>query len=351
MSVSFAELSNETKSPTATPPGLLRWFPPFRAADGPARGLLTDVTGWVIVDWSSVTVNGASSALNGLYARALLDLADLADAVDDAGTARWARGLHDGLAAAFEAFWDPTRELYVDSVTGDGRRAPTSQHAQAVAIEGRLAPRERWARLLDVMLDDDRLVHATWSRASGDARRAGPGESGVAGPYLVTGPPPPWWDVERQVVRAQPFFRYVVHDAVVAAGRADLLPGLCREWAALLVRSDTSWSETWYGGTVSHGWSSTPTRDLTTSVLGIRPEEPGFGVARVAPRPGPLRTVRGTAPTPAGTLSVEVDDDRAVVDSPVPVVLDLGDRGPDGTPRRLPAGRHEVARVPRGAIR
>src|SRR5690606_2480093 len=118
----------------------------------------------------------------------------------------------------------------------------------------------------------------------------GPAEPGaeapVGGAYLRDGHPEPWWDVGRQVVRAQPFFRYVVHDALVAAGRADLLPGLLRDWTAALARCDSSLTETWFGGTVSHGWSATPTRDLVQRVLGVTPAEPGFAVASVQPALG-----------------------------------------------------------------
>ena len=46
---------------------LLRWFEPFQGEDG----LLANVTGWVLIDWSAVSVTGASAALNALWARAL----------------------------------------------------------------------------------------------------------------------------------------------------------------------------------------------------------------------------------------------------------------------------------------
>ncbi len=108
-----------------------------------------------------------------------------------------------------------------------------SQHAQAAPLVARLVPPERVARLVEVMTDEKRLVHATWSVASGDARDPKPGESGVGGVYLFAGPPPPWWDVESQIVRAQPFFRYVVHDALAAAGRADLIASQCLDWKDL----------------------------------------------------------------------------------------------------------------------
>jgi hypothetical protein len=318
----------------------LRWFEPFR--DG--SGLLADVTGWVILDWSAVHTAGASSVLNALWARGLRDFAEMAEWLGDAGRAAWARARHAELAAAFELFFDPARELYVDHAVDGSRGRPASQHAQAGPLAAGLVPKARVARVLEAMLDRARLVHATWSVPGGDARHApGGGRATVGGPYLLTGPPAPWWDVERELVAAQPFFRYVVHDAVAEAGRADLIPELCRDWEVLLARCPTSWSETWFGGTVSHGWSSTPTRDLSTHVLGVTPLEPGFARARVAPRLSGLAFVRGAVPTPQGLLAVEASPERVVVDSPVPFVLELG-RGPAS---KHSPGRHKLPGVAR----
>jgi hypothetical protein len=142
------------------------------------------------------------------------------------------------------------------------------------------------------------------------------------------------------MVRAQPYYRYVVHDALCEAGREDLIPSLCLDWLALLSRCNTSVSETWYGGTTSHAWSATPTRDLSTRTLGVTPAEPGFGVARVAPRLGPLAWARGAVPTPAGLLRVDASAGQVELESPIPVALDLG----NGDVRRLSAGVHRIAR-------
>ena len=314
--------------------GVLRWFEPFAAE----HGLLSDVTGWVIIDWSSVSVDGESSVLNALWARGLLDFAELAEWLGDAGRARWARALHARLRAAFERFWDPRRRLYVDHVVAGELRPEASQHAQAAPLAAALVPARRVARVVEAMIDRSRLVHATWSRAAGDARFPGSGERGVAGPYLVLGPPKPWWDVHRQLVAAQPFFRYVVHDALAAAGRADLVADQCRDWEALFARCETSWSETWYAGTVSHGWGSTPTRDLLVRTLGLEPAEPGFAVARVAPRLGALAWARGAVPTPSGLLAVSVDPEGTEVESPVSFVFDPG----GARPSRHPQGRHRL---------
>ncbi len=292
--------------------GVLRWFEPYLDDDD----CLTDVIGWVIIDWTWIPNDGVCAALNGLWGRALLEFAEMASWLGDEGRAAWARGRHERLAAGFERLWDPERERYSDSWIDGGRREQASQHAQAAAIVGGLAPASRHARLVEVLTDEDALVHATFSKPDGPAP---PGsEVPVGGLHLAGGWPQPWWDVGREVVRAQPFFRYVVHDALVAAGRADLIAAQCRDWAALLEREAGSWSETWFGGTVSHGWSSTPTRDLSVHVLGVTPATPGFGEARIEPVLGDLAWARGSVPTPAGPITVDVTPERLVVDSPVP---------------------------------
>ena len=120
------------------------------------------------------------------------------------------------------------------------------------AVVGGLAPAARWPRLVEVITDEENLVHANFSEAEREAPPDAGWEVEVGG-YLREGHPPPWWDVERQVVRAQPFFRYVVHDALVTAGRADLVSRQLLDWGWALDRCPTSLTETWYGGTISHG--------------------------------------------------------------------------------------------------
>jgi len=291
---------------------MLRWFEPYIDADG----CLVDVIGWVIIDWAWVPNDGVCAALNGLWGRALLEFAEMAEWLGDSGRAAWARAHHERLVAGFERLWDPERQRYSDSFIDGGRREQASQHAQSAALVGGLVPTDRVVRVVEVLTDETALVHATFCRREGPAL---PGsETPVGGLQFPDGWPEPWWDVGSEVVRAQPFFRYVVHDALVSAGRADLIPAQCRDWEVLLERSPESWSETWFGGTVSHGWSSTPTRDLSTRVLGVTPAAPGFGEALVAPALGDLDWARGAVPTPAGLLAVDVSQERLVVDSPIP---------------------------------
>jgi hypothetical protein len=308
--------------------GVLRWFDPFLDEHGCA----TDVFGWVLIDWAAVHVAGVSGALNGLIARSLIEFAQMASWLGDAGRAAWARGRHDAMKRGFERLWDEQRGLYVDSLEQSQRRPMASQHTQAAAIAGGLVPDVRVAGVAAVMIDEERLVHATFDTPDGPA---GPNSEIAIGVYLARrNLPEPWWDVERQIVRAQPFFRYVVHDALAAAGRADDIPLQLLDWERwAMQRCSTSWTECWQGGTISHGWSSTPTRDLVQRVLGITPAEPGFAVASIEPALGYLEWASGAAPTPAGLITVDVTKDALTVNSPLPFLHDG---------KRYGAGRHQI---------
>lgn len=310
--------------------GVLRWFDPFLDGDGCA----VDVFGWVLIDWSSVYTQGVCGALNGLLARSLLEFAEMASWLGDEGRARWARRRHDAMKRGFERLWDGRRGRYVDSYVAGEPLPMVSQHTQAAAIVGGLVPQGRLARIVEAMTDEQHLVHAIFDKDDGPAA---PNSEIAIGAYTRRGQvPPPWWDVERQVVRAQPFFRYVVHDALAAAGRGDLIAQQLLDWDRwAMKRCSTSWTECWAGGTVSHGWSSTPTRDLVQRVLGIMPAEAGFAAASIDPHLGYLEWARGAAPSPAGLISVDVRAGSISVDSPVPFVCDGW---------RYGAGSHDIVR-------
>ncbi|MFI6818597.1 alpha-L-rhamnosidase C-terminal domain-containing protein [Nonomuraea sp. NPDC050328] len=285
----------------ATVEGVLRWFVPFRGGDG----LLHDVTGWVLIDWSPVQVTGASAALNALWARALADFAEMAAWLGDLGRAHWARDLHAGVAAGFEAFWDAGRGAYLDTL--DIRSV--SEHVAATAVCAGLVPGHRRAEVLRLLLDRAAL----FTRSPMGAR--GTDQDGPVSSEPVSTRALPDWDVERLVVGAQPFYRYVVHDALALLGAADRIAELCLDWAPM---RHGAFRECWEGGSFCHGWSATPTRDLVTYVLGLTPAEPGYTKVRVAPRLGPLTWARGAVPTPHGLVTVEVRDGDLTVDSPVP---------------------------------
>lgn len=290
----------------------IRWFEPYRNADG----LLDGISGWTLVDWASVYSSGCSSALNALWARALEDLADLSAWLGNEGTAAWARGRYAEVAGAFDAFWDDGRDRYVDHLVDGEQQVVAAQHGGAAALAAGLVPADRLDRMIARLTDRSRLLRHSWVMDTATVEKANAGQA-----YLAFGYPEPDWDVDEQMVACEPFFRYVLHDGLARAGRADLLVDQCRDWQVFVDAGETSWPENWNGGTRCHGWSSTPTRDLIVHVLGITPAEPGFASVRVAPALGGLEWAKATVPSPHGPITVEARTDGTVeVDSPVPVV-------------------------------
>jgi hypothetical protein len=260
----------------------LAWFEPHLDQ----HGLLNDVPGWVFIDWADLDRRGQCTALNALYHAALQHAAVLAGLAGAPALARHYRAIAHAVRDALDArLWDEGRGVYVDACVEGVQSRRVSQQANAACIAVGLAPRARWPRILAYVLDESRL-------------RATSTELGEIGPAD--------FDEEHDVVLAQPFFMHFMHRALVAAGRhRDLLDNLRRRWGAMLEAGSSTLWEHWHGeASQCHAWSATPTFDLSTEVLGVRPVAPGFIRFAVEPHPAGLDWARGTFPSPAGVITV-----------------------------------------------
>ena len=273
-------------------------FERHRGADGLLR-----VPGIVFVDWAQTERGEVTAAVDTLYAAALLDYVRLCEWLGDGVRADLARAAHAKTADAFERFWDEERGVYVDALHEGGvpgRRI--SQQTNSLAIVGEVAPSSRWGRMLDVVLDPARLK-VTLSNADLPEREH----------WLYQRWEPSGFDPERDVVAAQPFMRHFLHDAVVKTGRGSAVAQLCLDWLPQLERGNSTFEEFWDAppGTASrcHAWSATPTYDLTSYVLGVRPvveSAADLGFRRVVVEPD-LRhgdCLSGSVPTPYGELQI-----------------------------------------------
>jgi alpha-L-rhamnosidase len=260
----------------------LSWFEPHLDD----KGLLNDVPGWIFIDWADVDRRGRCTAFNALYCAALRhasDLARLAGAPSQARRyLRLARAVRDAIN---DHLWDDARGVYVDASVDSIRGWRVGQQANAACIALGVAPRARWSRILACILNESRL-------------RATSTELG--------GPDPTPFDEEHDLVLAQPFFMHFVHRALAAAGRRrELLDNVRHRWGAMLEAGSTTFWEHWHGrDSQCHAWSATPTFDLSTEVLGVRPLAPGFALFAVEPHPAGLDWARGAFPSPAGDIAV-----------------------------------------------
>jgi len=303
---------------------VLRWFAPFQNR----QGVLQDIIEWALIDWSAVSVDGQSAIYTAIWARGLREFAEMAAWLGEKSSQQWAEKLYAKAKAGFEMFWDEARGSYVDHIVDGVLRPEMSQLPGALGIVSGLAPQERWQRIIDTITDPARLVVRTWVFNDDD----------TVGLPDMSGGRRFKWDVHSQIVRAEPFMSYVVHDAVADAGLAGRLPTICRDWSMFLKDGYDTIGEDWRHGTHVHGWSCTPTKDLIFYTLGITPAEPGFAVARVAPDLGGLDWAEAKVPTPHGLLWVRAEPGRLAVDSPVPLLIEFGGK----PPVRLPAGKHEL---------
>jgi hypothetical protein len=223
---------------------------------------------------------------NALLVQALEHAAQLADwQKAPRYAARW-RAVASRIGAALnERLWDEARGVYVDALLAGGRSRRVSQHANAMMIAANIAPRDRWRRMLDYVMDPERLAHTS---------------TGFREESLEL-------DEQRQVVLAQPFFMHQVHRALVAAGRPEaVLDNIRRRWSPMLADEGTGalW-EHWHGReSRCHAWSATPVYDLSREILGVRPAAPALATFRVEPQIAGLSWAEGRYPAPHGDIGV-----------------------------------------------
>jgi hypothetical protein len=297
----YHERSGDRATARELLPVAIRVLDAFEGFRGPDE-LLHGVPG-IFVDWAMVEKGEVTGAADALYAAALDDAASLARVVFGAETLASELEARATLTrSGFELLWDGERGVYVDGIGSGGRSRRVSQHTNAAAILSGCAPAERWPTILDAILDEARLKMTPGPDSLPPEKR---GQWHRTDPSELMA-----FDVAQDVVLAQPFFSHFVHQAVVRAGRRDLLADLCLRWYPQVEAGHGTLHELWDmpPGTSSraHGWSSTATYDMTTHLLGVRPAVPGFARAEIRPWFGRLGRLAGVVPTPLGEIRVDL---------------------------------------------
>lgn len=299
---------------------------------GPS-GLLEDFGGWVFLDWAQIERDVVTGAHDALYVAALEAYADLPGAAD-------VSALISTTIEAFELLWDGERGVYVDAVGKKGKGRRVSQHTNGAALLSSLVPSQRVNGLIERIVDPSvmggrgRLVitdtTTTW-RDRPDAHDWIP---------VFQYRAPTGFDEEADMVAAQPWFCRFLHEAYARHGRPDLVLAGLRRWQ--LQPGHGTLGEFWEAepGAASrcHGWSTSPTFDLITYVLGVKPAAPGFAQGIIEPHLGDLTRARGRISTPHGWLSVDTDTTSTTLDIPsgLSISMEGGEFGP---------GTHSIERA------
>jgi alpha-L-rhamnosidase len=278
--------------------------------------LVADMPYWHFMDWAGVGRYGEAAALNAQLAGAFAVGAELASAVGWPSEAERLAARGRSIAAALQArHWDERRGVYVDvvdPVTGE-REPRVSQHANAAIALWTDAPAARIARALDRITDSNRLTFTP------------------APPIAPTGEP---LEPEEGVVLANTFYSHFVYDALARHGRLATALRLMRErYGPMLARGATTlWESFEPTASLCHGFSATPTYQLSRRVLGVAPGAPGFASVALSPDLAGLDHAEGTVPTPHGDVEARLErtGDGFVASYRLPPGLDARPAPPPG---------------------
>ena len=251
----------------------LQWFLRRQRADG----FLGKLPYWGMVDmpenvkdWKPMDAQGRSAIQTLLFVGALLDAAEMEEAIGDRSLAvlyrRQARLASD---AVYRSCWNGSLGLLADTP----EQKTYSQHANLYAVlVDAIPPRDQAAVMRKVLAPD------------------GPG-------YKAEG--------AVQLAHVSYFFTFYLNRAMQHAHRADDYLQVLKPWREMLAKGLTTAPE--YPDPTrsdTHAWSAHPAYDLLTIVAGITPAAPGFTRIAIAPSLGDLKEVQASIPHPQGTIEV-----------------------------------------------
>ena len=288
-----------------------RVYPLVRKQADSIRGMLNadgllEIEAWNMLDWAPMDTpsEGVITHQNAWLVEALRRSAVLARLLNETADAKgfedMARALKDAINAHL---WSDQHQGYIDSIHADGRRSSViSQQTNTVVYLCDAATPERQALIEQYVKD----VPDGWVRIG------------------------------------SPFMMFFTFEALVKLGDFETVLQITRDrWGQMLDQGATTCWETfpgfdrhWLTRSHCHAWSAAPTYFLSAYQLGVRPLEPGFARALVAPVPAGLSWARGCVSTLRGELTVDWKQGAATFDLTVTCPPDVAAliRLPDSVP-------------------
>jgi alpha-L-rhamnosidase len=285
--------------------------------------LVSDMPYWHFIDWAYLGREGEACALNAQLAGAFDAAAELCAVLAWEREASRLRGISRRIAAALrQRHWDELRGAYVDVVDplSGKQELKISQHSNAAMTLWCEPPHERASRALDRIMDSDRLTFT------------------IARPIVTRGDE---LDPESGVVLANTFFAHFVYEALCKHGRLEDALRLMREryGPMLALGATTLWESFEPTASLCHGFSASPTYQMSRRILGVSPSVPGFEKVLVAPNIANLEDAQGIVPTANGDVEVMLHRTKAGFHAAI--------RAPDGVETTIEAPpRHSLTKSP-----
>ena len=310
--------------------GLLDRFETWRGKNG----LISEAPDYMFMDW--VDIAGIAchhppavigqGYLTAFYFRALADAGRVAKLVGDGSRRSRFQLLRSQTAVAFQReLWNPARGLYRDgkpfqTSVKPGQWLPAdtdietfSPHVNVLAVLYDLAPKEQ--------------------------------QEGILNRVMAQRP-----------LNCQPYFYHFVFNAMDHCGLFEAYAtDEMKRWE--IDPATQSFREMWTTGDWSHAWGGTPLYQLSSKVLGVVPETPGFDRITIRPTLCDLWWAKGRVPTPHGNVDVswQRTETGMQLDVTVPpgaeanVILPLS-RFPNSIATMQKAGRAQTLPAP-GSLR
>jgi alpha-L-rhamnosidase len=299
-------LTGDTGTIDAILPSILKalaWFE--RLLD--EHGLISDMPDWHFMDWADIGRSGEAAALNAQLAGTFEAAAQLAQISGWQREAQRLRARAGRIAIALnDRHWDERRGVYVDIVDpkSGAQQLRVSQHANAAIALWTDSPSERIRRALDRITESRRLTFT------------------AAKPIAPYGDK---LDPEQGVVVANTFYAHFVYEALCKHGRLmDALRMMRERFGPMLARGATTlWESFEPSASLCHGFSASPTYQLSRRVLGVVPLAAGFAALEFAPDLADLDFARGVFPTLRGDIEVELERNAGGFEARVRVPDDI----------------------------
>lgn len=246
--------------------GVMDYFLSLRNSEG----LVKAPNGWNYMDWapewnSGVPpdgLDGVSGVINWQFAYVLRMVSELEGWFGEGELQQRSDRLSKEVASAIHAaFWDESSGMYAD----DQGKKHYSEHAQCLAILSGLPKAKTLERVTLGLLSAQDLTRTTI------------------------------------------YFSHYLLETFYAINRPDRLLNRLDQWKALkkfglkttIEHPEPSRSD-------CHAWGAHPIFHFHSSLLGIRPESPGFARVRIAPQMGSLEWMSGSIPHPKGEILVDL---------------------------------------------